>query len=397
VPRLFLLAFVVAAQVTAQCGSSSTSPSAPGSPTASNVQSVVVNGGPNNDYINGLFTSVTVCVPGQSNCQTINGILVDTGSVGLRIVATALTLSLPQQTAAVGGGPVVECAQFQDGFTWGPVRTADVRLAGKQANRVPIQVIGEGAFSNVPAQCSSIGASENTVADLGANGILGVGFYREDCGRACEQIGSSNPGLYYTCPFGGCTVTAVASTLQLQNPVWMFSGDNNGVMIQLPSVPAGGTTTVTGSMMFGIGTQTNNALGSARVLTADAASGNFTTLFNGQTYTDSFLDSGSNGVFFLDAATTGLPACTDSTEFYCPPRTQSFSATHRGTNGATSAFTFTVGNADAIPSRFAAAVELAGPNPGGFDWGLPFFYGRTIFVAIEGQGAPGGTAPYWAY
>jgi uncharacterized protein DUF3443 len=394
-PRLLLFAIVWAAQVAPQCGTSSTSPSA-GSSAASNVQSVVVNAGPNNDYINGLFTTVTVCVPGQSTCQTISGVLVDTGSVGLRIVSSVLTLSLPQQNAAVGGGPMVECAQFQDGFTWGPVRTADVKLAGKQASNVPIQVVGERAFSSIPSKCSDTGAAENTVADLGANGILGVGFYREDCGQACASNGSSNPGLYYSCPSSGCTMTPVASARQLQNPVWLFSGDNNGVMIQLPSVPAGGTTTVNGSMIFGIGTQSNNALGSARVLTADA-SGNFTTIFNGQSYPDSFLDSGSNGVFFLDTATTGLPVCTDSTEFYCPPRTQSFSATHRGANGATTTFSFNVGNADAIPNRFAAAVELAGPNSGTFDWGLPFFFGRAIFVAIEGQGAPGGAAPYWAY
>jgi hypothetical protein len=394
-PRLLLFGIVMAAQVAPQCGTS-TSPSAPGSSGASNLQAVVVNAGPNNGYINGLFTTVTVCVPGQSTCQTISGVLVDTGSVGLRLLSSVLTLSLPQQNAAVGGGPVVECAQFQDGFTWGPVRTADVKLAGKQASNVPIQVVGESAFSNIPSHCSDTGAAENTVADLGANGILGVGFYREDCGQACASNGSSNPGLYYTCPVGGCTVTPVASARQLQNPVWLFSGDNNGVMIQLPSVPAGGTATVNGSMIFGISTQSNNALGSARVLTADA-SGNFTTIFNGQSYPDSFLDSGSNGVFFLDTATTGLPVCTDSTEFYCPPRTQSFSATHRGLNGATTTFSFNVGNADAIPNRFAAAVELAGPNSGTFDWGLPFFFGRTIFVAIEGQGAPGGAAPYWAY
>jgi len=33
----------------------------------------------------------------------------------------------------------------------------------------------------------------------------------------------------------------------------------------------------------------------------------------------------------------------------------------------------------------------------GFDWGLPFFFGRTVFVAIKGGSAPGGTPPYWAY
>ena len=58
--------------------------------SASNVQSIAVNGGPSGNYANGLFTSVTVCVPGSSNCQNISGVLVDTGSFGLRLLSSAL-------------------------------------------------------------------------------------------------------------------------------------------------------------------------------------------------------------------------------------------------------------------------------------------------------------------
>jgi hypothetical protein len=50
----------------------------------------------------------------------------------------------------------------------------------------------------------------------------------------------------------------------------------------------------------------------------------------------------------------------------------------------------------------AAFGGLAGPAstppaPAYFDWGLPFFYGRNVYTAIEGATAPGGTPPYWAY
>src|SRR5207253_1941808 len=82
---------------------------------------------------------------------------------GLRVLSSALNnLNLPQQTAT-NGGPVVECAQFQDGFTWGPVQTADVKLAGETAASVAIQVIGSPSFSLIPSGCSnSGGTSEDT-------------------------------------------------------------------------------------------------------------------------------------------------------------------------------------------------------------------------------------------
>jgi hypothetical protein len=57
-----------------------------------NVQPIAVNSGPLNNYANGVFTSVTVCVPGSGSCQTINDVLVDTGSSGLRILSSVLTL-----------------------------------------------------------------------------------------------------------------------------------------------------------------------------------------------------------------------------------------------------------------------------------------------------------------
>src|SRR4051812_21623081 len=144
---MFAGALLILAQVsTPQCGETGSSPTTPSSgsttpapaPTASNVLPISVNSGPANSAPNQPFVSVTVCVPGTSNCQTIGGILVDTGSMGLRILSSAITLPLPQQTGA-GGAPVVECLPFVDGFTWGPVQTADVRMGGEQANAMAIQ------------------------------------------------------------------------------------------------------------------------------------------------------------------------------------------------------------------------------------------------------------------
>jgi Protein of unknown function (DUF3443) len=404
VPRLLVLGtFLLIAQVSSpQCGSTtpdsgSSGGSGPAVPAAaSNVLAIAVTGGPTNDSLNAAFATVTVCVPGTSNCQTIGNILIDTGSSGLRIVSSVLTLPLPQQTNA-SGASVVECLPFLDSVTWGPVVTADVRLAGEQASAIPVQVIGTDKFPLIPSGCSSQGSPEETVPDLDANGILGIGLGTVDCGSDCTVVGASNPGLYYACSApGSCQITQQAVANQVVNPVARFLSDNNGTIIQLPAVPVGGQASVTGALIFGIGTQANNGLGSAKVLTTDAF-GNMRTTFNGQSYGQSFIDSGSNGIFFLDTVTTGLQACRLSTGFYCPPAVRAVSATQIGANGVSSLVSFNAGSVDNLNAAFSVMSEATGSNPGGFDWGLPFFYGRAIYTAIAGRSTPGGPGPYWAY
>jgi hypothetical protein len=392
VHRLLLIGSLLLAQSTTSqhCGGS-------GSITIDNMQSVAVYPGPANDYFNGVFTSVTVCAPGQaSNCQTIGGVLVDTGSIGLRLLSSAVSVPLPAQT--INGNPVATCGQFVGNITWGPVVTADIRLAGEQASSVPIQLIGAPGYSSVPRDCSSAGPPQQTLNDLGANGILGIGVFRQDCGLACATTGSSNPGLYYVCSGASCQTTSEPIAQQLQNPIWRFSRDNNGSILRLPQVAPGGAASVNGSLIFGIGTQSDNALGSARVFPTDLV-GNLTTLYAGQPYSSSYIDSGTNGYYYLDSATTGLPVCADQSDFYCPATLQPQTATIRGTNGTSAVVGFGIGNGDQYLNNLAFSVfgEIGGPNPGSFAWGLPFFFGRSVFVAIEGQSTSSGVGPYNAF
>jgi Protein of unknown function (DUF3443). len=371
-------------------------------PVVNNTVPIVVDSGPANitqPPVNLPFVSVTVCVPGSSTCQTIDHVQLDSGSSGLRILASVLTLPLPQQNDG-SGNPIVECNQFVVGSTWGPIQTADVKLAGEQASAVPIQVINAN-FRPIPAACP--GPAQNDANALQANGLLGVGIFKQDCGAACVQ--STSPGVYYNCPAAGCQLTLESLASQVQNPVAMFPSDNNGVLIELPAISANGQSTVSGSLIFGIGTQSNNALNGATVLTLNP-SGNFTTQFRGQTFTNSnFIDSGSNGFFFLDAATSGLPICPDTKDFYCPASTTQFMVTNIGANNASSNVTFSIANADTLFTNTTAFAfnDLGGPNtpqqgqPNGFDFGLPFFFGKNVYSAIEQQNTPAGPGPYVAY
>jgi membrane-bound inhibitor of C-type lysozyme len=368
-------------------------------PTDPNVLVAIVDSGPKNiGYTNGLFASVTFCVPGTTTCQTIDHLLVDTGSVGVRVLESELTLALPEANSTSGLG-LAECTPFVDGTAWGPVKFAEVTLGSETAANLPIQLIGENTYT-MPSDCT--GTAITDFESLAANGILGVGVYVQDCGTACAQPATSrlNPGLYYACSAASCSIASVPLAQQVAHPVAAFPVDNNGTIIQLPSISASGAASASGILVFGIGTQTNNGLGSATVLALDGQGFVSTTFpMGGKKYT-SYLDSGSNGLFFLNAATTNLKQCTGGLkDFYCPASTTNLSATLSSTNGASADIQFSVANTSKLSSQVYAISNLAGPMPGfpldtsvpGFDWGLPFYYG------IEQQNTPGGIGPYFAF
>jgi hypothetical protein len=381
---------------------SSSSPSQqPVTPNGTNAVAVTVNSGLTGQLPNIPTVSVTVCVAGTSNCQTINNVQVDTASYGLRLISSALNSSflsaLP--TTAAGSGTLAECTAFADGYTWGTVRTADVKIGGETASGIPIQVIGDLASSTVPQACANIGASQNTVSDVGANGILGIGVAPYDCGSACTSLSTTaSYGPYYSCASNGtCTITTLATAQQVANPVAHFATDNNGVILQMAPVSDSGAPSATGTLVFGIGTQSNNANNATQSFATDPW-GNFSATFNSRSLT-AFLDSGSNALFFNDSA---LPQCGGNLgTFYCPSSTQTLSATLTPYGGGTSGTaTFNVANANSL---IGSGVNFAANNLGGqfgsardLDLGLSFFYGRYVYYGQD-MTATGGKAPFVAF
>jgi hypothetical protein len=173
----------------------------------------------------------------------------------------------------------------------------------------------------------------------------------------------------------------------------------------LPAVPTDGAPSAQGVLVFGIGTQANNGLGGATVFPLDDA-GNVETAFPaGGPHYASYLDSGSNALFFLDNLTTKIPLCAaDQNEFYCPASLVTFNATILQGSTTSAKFTFSVANADQLAARNFAFNNLAGPMAGypdptqpSFAWGLPFFFGRSVSSAIETCSTPSGNGPYVAF
>ena len=377
-----------------------TAPSAPGA----NVVPITVNGSQcvtrSFAYVNKPCVSVTICSPGTSTCQTINDILLDTGSYGLRILSQALTVPLTQ--VASGSGQLAECVDFGDGASeWGLVEMASVILGTEPAVQIPIHVVNYSFGGTPPSNCNSRNSTPDTSpSEAGFNGILGVGLFAQDCGSLCTT--STSPGNYYSCNGTTCTGTTAPMANQVINPVAALPGDNNGVLVQIQSVALGGVPSVNGNLILGIGTQTNNQPATAVTeYPADPTYGQFTTTFNGQTYSDScFIDSGSNGLFF-EAPRSLITQCSSSSSgsgYFCETPTTQFSATNSGYLGSpTGTVNFEIGNATTLFNTSNNVFIELGANSSDFDWGLPFFFGRNVYVGIEGKSSSLGAGPFWAY
>ncbi len=441
-----------------------------GSSSVSNTAQVTVSFGPNGyqgapaasstsetiSYYNDITTTVIVCEPGTTTCVTVPNVLVDTGSVGLRILSSALPgITLPAINDTSTGDPFYECVQYGDlSYTWGPMELATVQVGGETASQlpgtaansgIPIQVISanttapEDIYSGPNSDYSAIinpclalpgsddeelsgGLDDDTVAALGDNGILGVGAFPQDCGAGCASLDSAS-GEYMICSSGTCGIQAIPVNDQASNPVTGFPVDNNGVLITLPMLPAAGAATATGTLTFGIGTESNNAITTQKVYELDDY-GNFeSSTYDGVQSTSSnsggtFIDSGSNAFLVSDETTLNTTDCLVSgydIGFYCPsspPLTVSLQLA--GSNNNTTTVSLSIGNALDLFSAntsFSAFGNLGEascvPSTGSpcnastdtWDLGLPFFFGRPIFVGIAGAttGTPNEANGYWAF
>lgn len=337
-------------------------------------------------------TSVTICEPGTTHCQTISDILIDTGSYGLRVFSQAISLNLPAITDN-SGNPLAECAQFGSAVDWGSVVSGDVVLGGESAVTVPIQVINNSfGTSSLPPVCSS---AETGPSQAGINGLLGVGLMAQDCGTQCiNNSGSAGYNMYYSCKDGTCNPATAQLAKQVTNPVSALPIDNNGVILSMPAVQPGGTSSVTGSLILGIDTAPNNSSAGFARYQANS-NGFFSTNFSGQKLTQSFIDSGSNGYFLPN------PGWNECGGFYCTGEYTANTATVEAALGPASApVCFSIGDATTLFNSGNAALSDIGADVGfstSFDWGLPFFYGRSVLVGLEGKGSNLGIGPYWAF
>lgn len=376
-----------------------------------NAVPIYVDGGissPTQAIPNAIYTDIEICAPGSSNCAVIQHVLVDTGSVGLRVLASAIRAAnatllgaLPQASGAAAGSVVGECLPFVSGVTWGGVRSVDLHWGGSDyggelASNIPLQVIGDAdaRVAAPPSSCTRQGSLLKTATALGGNGIVGIGLFAQDCGSYCAQ---NVAPIYFQCTGrGACSAVAMPASRQIPNPVAAMAADNNGSLI---SLPAGAAPRASGLLVLGIGTRLNNALPASSAILGTDDSGHFTASFNGNVLPRSFIDSGSSANFMPATGTIPLPPCASGplagTSYLCPAATQTLVSGNSGAAGTAATANVLIVNANSAVTS----------NPGGnvipglaaedgsigqsLDLGASFFFGRTVATLIAGRSAPG--------
>ncbi len=406
----FPLVLVAAAGLLCACVGSKNTLAGGGNPMPTlNAMALTVDTGPAaaTGQVNHAYVTVKVCTPGSTTqCANIDHVLLDTGSAGLRLVGSVLAAATvtPKGATDAQGQAIVECVTFGGGQTWGAVGAVDVTLAGEVAANLPVQILDDaGTGPAPPATCGANGTLINTVASIGANGLLGVGVFAQDCGAAC--VGASPPlPVYYGCSSAGtCTAENIALAAQVANPVAMFAADNNGIIVKLPNlINANGDASLSGQLLFGIATQSDNGLpvSGLTVLGTDA-NGYFTATYNGGTTSlPALIDTGSDAYAFDDP---NMAVCASGpyVGYYCPavaPQTVFAVNMGVGTLSATNTVNFAVADPNSFVANAAALANLArGRGSIRFTWGLPFFYGRAVYVGLEQRTAGTYTGPYFAY
>jgi hypothetical protein len=253
----------------------------------------------------------------------------------------------------------------------------------------------DASYGTYPSSCGS--SPDTSPASVGFNGILGVGLFVQDCGSYC--VTQANNNTYYACNTAGCTPTTASLAQQVSNPVAYLPTDNNGVILQLPNISYSGATGANGYLILGIGTggRADNTPQSGVTVFPTDANGNFQTYYQGQNYPGSFIDSGSNTLYYPDSS---LPQCTGGSGDYCPASLASLSATQVGAQGSPADIVpFQIANANQLLSVRSnlAFNDLGSVGSSFFDWGLPFFYGKSVYVGIETANSPLGTGPLWGF
>jgi hypothetical protein len=161
-----------------------------------------------------------------------------------------------------------------------------------------------------------------------------------------------------------------------------------------------------GKAIFGIGTNADNAVESSNVNVYPSNPGagvyiGMNTQYNNSSYWG-FLDTGSNFYYFNDDGESSIATCNNNNPSpYCPNNDLPLTISNQSINEFKNS-TIYIGNAQSLLNNGNNAYSNIGiyTDPGVeniFDLGLPFFYGKTIYVGFNGESSSIASGAYWAF
>ena len=181
--------------------------------------------------------------------------------------------------------PIAECTMFGDGYSWGSMRTADLQISSEKAAGLPMQVIGDPNFANVPSDCSSTGGRQRTQCRSVRRqwhprrrpvcaGLRHRVRKRQHHAAVLLQLPDRRRHMHRH--------GQVPLNQQATNPVSALH-DRQQRRDRRDALPSGCRRPDgdTGALVFGIGTQSNNMSGQATVLTTDTQVGYITIRLQG--------------------------------------------------------------------------------------------------------------------
>lgn len=366
---------------------------APAAPTDSNQVQIMAGCGLNNVGNNVPYVSVTICQDSSgANCQTINNVLLDTGSIGLKINQSVLNSKLLSGLTSINDTttnlPLSSCNLYGGGYLFTNAYTATVKLGGMTSNNMPIQVINDINQSTVPASCSLV-SFNNLLANSGANGVIGVNPQVFASNSHVKLYIESQAGVYTQLDYK----TANSDPILNVNPIVGFA-ESNGLIISLPAVTANSNTNIYGVLTFGVNTRANNQINNASVqLIGNKSSelGYFKSTSTTNVTSRTIFDTGTNGyvVYGLNMAQCGNNYCPGS------PTTWTSSLSNWGFDITTSynesiQISNPVNQASAIMPNWAFVSN----TPGITVYGLPFFFGKNVYAQFPTESQ---ASPVWGY
>lgn len=351
---------------------------------------ISIGSGLNGDGINTMYVSIILCTNNAgTNCQTIDNIILDTGSFGLKINKSALAESFVLQMPRVitsDDKMVYACNTFGSGYVFAEEHYGVLKLDNTMTDDVIVQVIENSPTAEIPDSCIAKGPFDN-FESFGANGILGV--------NPAISLNNSSILLYKK------NVNGIYEALSLDdesrvpilnnNPLPNLSNNNNGFVISIPPVTQNTNTNVSGTMILGVNTssmnqvtdKTNLVVASEADLSSVCNSACFySQITNPESTIPAVFDSGTNGWVFMndDLRQCSYGFCPD-TPFTWVSTVYSYDFAANESYQVTGVITKDENNPSGETVSFSVMPGWGYYNRSNETlYGSPFFFGKNVYV-----------------